>query len=609
MLVNSFLLIKRNLKMYSSPHWHRRLKQGDLVAYVLNGDFDHILNATVVSLFSTSMRTGSFLDCFSVAFLTEESDECCSVDILNSLIQTGNTLAVLCPTYYNEFKPVLEALQVRNPDALPFKEELVSCVFECQDCTTTGEHRAVTQAEMPSTYEPFQPCLSTESSDAIKSTEPTGTGPHIKAVERHVMDVEDTIDYGAHTSSGQNDGDMVTTNPAQTMETFGASRAFRRLQHLRFQRSDKYKRTFLPSYIQPGDTCIDWSVIFAEELKTSSATGVSNSIDYRRDLQSANFEVLRQLFTSDLDESQLDAVELALHNRVTVIQGPPGTGKTFIGYKLVKLLLSVSTLPKGPIVVLSCKNHSLNEFLKGCGESCEPGSKKVIRVGGKKQDVVGNVAHLSELCRLPSRRLGEHPAGKLRDICDIVPAVIEHLPGEMLRAIIRQTTKEDFLFPGDQLVAALSDLEDLPDDEMKKWLLHTAKEWPATYRTEQPPYASITEDCKYSKGIHPTSRCMSYIASACAIRSVAFQMVYWFHNNQTIHDLLMEQSRYMKNPADEFLSELRAAFTNYSIPVDEDDLVDVNTGVVEHQLHAGAEGKEHEVKQRVYFSAKQTASE
>ena len=36
----------------------------------------------------------------------------------------------------------------------------------------------------------------------------------------------------------------------------------------------------------------------------------------------------------DLDNSQLEAVKMALTKEFAVIQGPPGTGKTYIGLKV-----------------------------------------------------------------------------------------------------------------------------------------------------------------------------------------------------------------------------------------------------------------------------------
>jgi MoxR-like ATPase len=35
-----------------------------------------------------------------------------------------------------------------------------------------------------------------------------------------------------------------------------------------------------------------------------------------------------------LDESQYEALKIALTREVAVIQGPPGTGKTFLGLKV-----------------------------------------------------------------------------------------------------------------------------------------------------------------------------------------------------------------------------------------------------------------------------------
>ncbi len=73
-----------------------------------------------------------------------------------------------------------------------------------------------------------------------------------------------------------------------------------------------------------------------------------------------------------LDESQLEALKLALRNELALIQGPPGTGKTFIGYKLVQILLDNRNLwlekysgESRPILVVCYTNHALDQFLEG----------------------------------------------------------------------------------------------------------------------------------------------------------------------------------------------------------------------------------------------------
>ena len=95
-----------------------------------------------------------------------------------------------------------------------------------------------------------------------------------------------------------------------------------------------------------------------------------------------------------LDTSQLKAVKLALSKRVGVIQGPPGTGKTFIGVQLVKLIRSISTRPNAPILVLTYKNHALDEFLKGMMQ-LYPGD--VVRIGGRSNEPDLMACNLGEL--------------------------------------------------------------------------------------------------------------------------------------------------------------------------------------------------------------------
>ncbi len=90
-----------------------------------------------------------------------------------------------------------------------------------------------------------------------------------------------------------------------------------------------------------------------------------------------------------LDESQYKAVQLALTRKLALIQGPPGTGKTFIGVKIMELLLHNKELwwnrpgqPKRPILMICYTNHALDQFLNYCIDECHLNSG-IIRVGGR----------------------------------------------------------------------------------------------------------------------------------------------------------------------------------------------------------------------------------
>ena len=90
----------------------------------------------------------------------------------------------------------------------------------------------------------------------------------------------------------------------------------------------------------------------------------------------------------NLDDSQYQAIKLALRQQIALIQGPPGTGKTFIGVKLVKLLLNNSNLWKTinrsekPILMLCYTNHALDQFLEYCVSDCHL-TDGVVRIGSR----------------------------------------------------------------------------------------------------------------------------------------------------------------------------------------------------------------------------------
>ncbi|CAN0280422.1 unnamed protein product [Lampetra fluviatilis] len=86
-----------------------------------------------------------------------------------------------------------------------------------------------------------------------------------------------------------------------------------------------------------------------------------------------------------LDESQMEALVVAVTQELSIIQGPPGTGKTYVGLKIAELLLNNKAawnqVDPGPILVVCYTNHALDQFLEGITKMLS--TDGVVRVGGR----------------------------------------------------------------------------------------------------------------------------------------------------------------------------------------------------------------------------------
>lgn len=97
---------------------------------------------------------------------------------------------------------------------------------------------------------------------------------------------------------------------------------------------------------------------------------------------------------ANLYGTQLEAFSAALTTSLHCTQGPPGTGKSYVGVVLIHALDLIRQYAVkaghvvGPIVVLSYKNHALDELLldvlKGCGE--RSGLNRGLIRCGKSED-------------------------------------------------------------------------------------------------------------------------------------------------------------------------------------------------------------------------------
>ncbi|RZC38054.1 AAA 12, and/or ResIII domain containing protein [Asbolus verrucosus] len=86
---------------------------------------------------------------------------------------------------------------------------------------------------------------------------------------------------------------------------------------------------------------------------------------------------------NQLNDAQFQAYQAALTQEFVVIQGPPGTGKTFLGLKIVETLIKNHHVwyNNSPILVISHKNHALDQFLEGL----LPFTQRIVRVGGQSK--------------------------------------------------------------------------------------------------------------------------------------------------------------------------------------------------------------------------------
>lgn len=98
-----------------------------------------------------------------------------------------------------------------------------------------------------------------------------------------------------------------------------------------------------------------------------------------------NVNVLRGWPTqphSELDASQLGALQRVLTKQLAIIQGPPGTGKTHISVQAIRVMLDNRRDDDPPIIIACQTNHAVDQLLNHIAQF-EP---DFIRLGGRSKD-------------------------------------------------------------------------------------------------------------------------------------------------------------------------------------------------------------------------------
>ncbi|KAF3218324.1 hypothetical protein TWF106_007686 [Orbilia oligospora] len=96
-----------------------------------------------------------------------------------------------------------------------------------------------------------------------------------------------------------------------------------------------------------------------------------------------NFDTQKLLENTTLDDGQARSLVKALSREVGLIQGPPGTGKSFVGTKIVKVLLAnKEKADLGPVVCVCYTNHALDQFLE---HLLTIGINNIVRLGSRSK--------------------------------------------------------------------------------------------------------------------------------------------------------------------------------------------------------------------------------
>ena len=169
-----------------------------------------------------------------------------------------------------------------------------------------------------------------------------------------------------------------------------------------------------------------------------------------------------EMTTPLLDESQKAALYSALTRKLAIIQGPPGTGKSYIGVKIVQLLLKndYHALHHLPIVVICYTNHALDQFLESLLEIKKMDEYKdmeIRRVGGRSKSEMVQHYNISNFVRVACRQRGLFTYSPQR-LQQRVQALGEFLNGEYVPynfklycSLLEQQTIHDFEFCFDRL--------------------------------------------------------------------------------------------------------------------------------------------------------------
>ena len=348
------------------------LKFGNLLCLTASGTFTDAIWATV-AIRDEALLNAQGIIIVELCFEETANNAGC---IANLVKASGSFLMVESPTYYKAYQPVLRALQFMEQEALPFQEELIYGICP--------EKPPAYITEFLSRKRPLFRSWDFESSDGTTARCSISKSTHVDSEKKDDHGKVEIATEGTMRENGERENNQIL----DAVSTDGSQSKGLTYRHLPDNATDIAESTIedgtISTNVQEGIPS-DNSLAAEEagpDLDKLPGEKVERLEGGNIDIASFIEDLVKTIAENGtvLDDSQIDAIKLALTKRVAVIQGPPGTGKTFIGVQLVKLIRKVL---KSPILVLTYKNHALDEFLKEMVRIYPDG---VIRVGGRSTE-------------------------------------------------------------------------------------------------------------------------------------------------------------------------------------------------------------------------------
>ncbi|GFO25459.1 nfx1-type Zinc finger-containing protein 1-like, partial [Plakobranchus ocellatus] len=144
-------------------------------------------------------------------------------------------------------------------------------------------------------------------------------------------------------------------------------------------------------------TLVDHDYTIGDDEARLEDDGFKPEAAMAKDVDILRLETWPNSNTLSLDTSQYIALQSALTREFSIVQGPPGTGKTFLGLKIMRVLLQNRHMwaeggaggerqarrnQTTPILLVCYTNHALDQFLEGVLEFFQG---NLVRVGSRSK--------------------------------------------------------------------------------------------------------------------------------------------------------------------------------------------------------------------------------